>query len=156
MSGRKKRAHKSFTPINPDSFRETRLRSRLRICEVAQLLHVSRKTVENWERGITRIPYSAFKLLRISTGYELPGIGWKGWSIRGDTLWSPDDRSFNSGDLGYLSLTFAMARIWRQEYERRRAYRVGLREQCTALAVLAPHVACIRPAFSDEKEEISL
>jgi hypothetical protein len=37
------------------------------------MLHVNLRTVINWETGATTIPYAAYKLLRVLSGYELPG-----------------------------------------------------------------------------------
>ena len=50
------------------------------------MLHVTVRTLQNWESGKIRVPYSAFRLLRICTGYELPGSDWKGWKLSGDAL----------------------------------------------------------------------
>jgi DNA-binding transcriptional regulator YiaG len=107
---------KPFKPISHDKFKHTRYLARLTKEEVACLLHVTPRTVALWEAGKSRIPYAAFKLLRISVGFELPGDAWKGWSIRGDTLWSPEERPFTAGYLGYQWLTFAMADSWRREH----------------------------------------
>lgn len=70
--------------------------------EVACLLHVTERTVRLWESGTTAIPYAAYRLLRIHTGYDLPGEAWRGWSIRGDTLWSPERRGFSAAHLSYM------------------------------------------------------
>jgi transcriptional regulator with XRE-family HTH domain len=86
--------------------------ARLSQLDVAKLLFVTERTVRYWESGKNAIPYAAYKLLRIHVGYELPGKAWQGWSIRGDTLWSPESRGFNAAYLGYLWLTYAMARRW--------------------------------------------
>ena len=83
---------------------------------VAELLRVTVRTVRNWECGATRVPYSAFKLLRILTGYALPGEAWRGWSMRGDTLWSPECKAFEAWGMGYLSLIFGMARQFMLEH----------------------------------------
>jgi hypothetical protein len=81
----------------------------------AALLGVTERTVRNWEARRAKVPYSAFKLLRILSGYALPGAAWRGWSIRGDTLWSPTGRGFEAASMGYLSLVFAMAQQWQRE-----------------------------------------
>lgn len=99
-----------------ESFREARARAALSVRAAALLLGVTPHTIRNWERGKTRVPYSAFKLLRISSGYALPGRAWRGWCIRGDTLWSPEDRPFKASDLSWWGLTVAMARAWRHRF----------------------------------------
>ncbi len=105
---------KPFQPISHAQFRQTRLLARLTQVEVACLLHVTSRTVALWEAGKTGIPYAAFRLLKIHVGFELPGEAWKGWSIRGDTLWSLEQRPYRAGYLGYQWLTFAMADSWRR------------------------------------------
>lgn len=84
------------------------------------MLHVTRKTVENWESGKTTIPYAAFKLLRIMTNYELPGKEWEGWSIRGGALFNPSGRQYQSHELFYIGNMFQMARYWIAEREKAR------------------------------------
>lgn len=77
------------------------------------MLAVSVKTLSNWEAGRSRVPYAAFKLLKVMTSYELPGEAWERWSLRGDTLWSPDGRSFKAWELMQLEHVFSEARLWR-------------------------------------------
>jgi hypothetical protein len=91
-------------------FREARLLSGQSMAAAARLLRVSVRTVRNWEHGRSRVPYSAFKLMRVLTGYALPHEAWAGWRVRGDTLWSPTGRAFPVWGMGYLSLIFGMAR----------------------------------------------
>ena len=105
---------KPWKPIDYDKFRETRLLARLTQQEVACLLRVTDRTVRLWENGEVAIPYASYKLLRILTGYELPGEAWAGWSIRDGKLWSPERRSFDAASLSYMWLTFVMARRWQE------------------------------------------
>lgn len=112
---------KPFKPINHDVFVETRVLARLTQKEAAAILHVTSRTIHNWETGKVKIPYSAFRLLRINTGYELPGDSWKGWKLSGDSLWSPEGKRYAADDLSYLSLTFAMARQFRLDSAKRHA-----------------------------------
>lgn len=81
--------------------------------DAACMLAVTVKTLSNWETGRSRIPYAAFKLLKVLTGYELPGEAWERWSLRGDSLWSPDGRSFKAWELMQLVHVFSEARLWR-------------------------------------------
>jgi len=106
---------KPFKPIDYERFKETRLLAGLSKRQVASFLFVSLRTIQYWENGKIKIPYAAFKLLRISTGYELPGSFWRGWMLFRDTLVSPEGKKFTPGDLNYLSLTFAIAHQWRKE-----------------------------------------
>lgn len=108
---------KPYKPVSYERFRETRLIAGMSRKEAAKLLFVTLRTVQLWEAGKVKIPYAAFRLLRIHTGYDLPGDAWKGFSLFGDTLKiTPDGKNVAAGDLRYLSLTFAMARQWHKEY----------------------------------------
>jgi len=115
VSRRKRYKRKPWKPIDYDKFHQTRRMAGLTQQEAACLLQVTERTIRLWEAGQSAIPYAAYKLLRILTGYELPGAAWEGWSIRGDQLWSPERRSFDAAQLSYMWLTFAMARRWQEE-----------------------------------------
>nr|WP_103967501.1 VC1465 family Xer recombination activation factor [Nitrosomonas ureae] len=77
---------KPFKPVSYAKLRETRILSRLSVDEVAQMLRVTCRTVRNWESGRVQVPYAAFKLLRILTGYELPSDAWRGWMFLGEVF----------------------------------------------------------------------
>jgi DNA-binding transcriptional regulator YiaG len=114
---RKKRyKRKPYKPIDKNDFKEARLISRLTIEQTAKLLQVTSRTVALWECGATRIPYSAFKLLRCLAKGELIPEAWKGWTIRDDTLYSPSGRSFRVYELNYLANYLTMARYWQADY----------------------------------------
>jgi len=125
MAKRKKYKRKPYKPIDKDQFRDVRKMNRLSVDETAKLLQVTSRTIAHWESGVTRIPYSAFKLLRILANGELLPTAWKGWVIKGDTLWSPINRPFRQHELTYISSYFTMARYWQADYERRNATRQG-------------------------------
>jgi len=92
------------------------------------MLFVTDRTWHNWESGRVQVPYAAYKLFRILTGFDLPGIAWRGWHFSGDALVSPEGKNFTACDLNYLSLTFAMARQWRIDREEKRALGVRLKK----------------------------
>lgn len=122
---RKRYKRKPFKPIDKEQFMEIRKINRLSIEQAAKLLQVTSRTIAHWESGATRIPYSAFKLLRcLANGELLPDV-WKGWTIKGDTLWSPVGRPFRQHELTYISHYFTMARYWQADYERRMVARQG-------------------------------
>lgn len=116
---RKRYKRKPFKPIDNEQFMEIRLINRLTIADTAKLLQVTYRTVANWESGKARIPYSAFKLLRYIANGELLPDAWKGWKIRGDTLYSPVGRAFRQHELNYISNYFTMARYWQRDYAHR-------------------------------------
>ena len=70
----------------------------------------SYRQVRYWEADRNRIPYAAYRLMRLQRNYEMPGKAWKGWRLQGDTLWSPEGHSFRAGLMGYWSLTLNIAR----------------------------------------------
>jgi len=101
---------KRFPGCDGEDFKCARLLAGRSPAEVAELLRVTARTVRNWESGRCQVPYAAFKLMRIMTGYALPGEAWRGWCIRDGVLWSPTGRAFEAWGMGYLSLVFGMAR----------------------------------------------
>jgi hypothetical protein len=70
---RRRYKRKPYKPVSYDRFRETRLLAGMTRKQAAQLLFVTLRTIQLWERCAVKIPYAAFRLLRIHTGYEPPG-----------------------------------------------------------------------------------
>lgn len=103
---------KPYKPVNYDTIRETRLLAGLTRQQVADMLRVSLRSVQYWERGLVHMPYAAFRLLRILTGYELPGKEWKNWMLLRNKLISPEGKTFTPGDLYPLNWTIDKARLW--------------------------------------------
>lgn len=99
-----------------------RLTSCLTQQKVSEILHVTLKTVQNWEKGRSSIPYSAFKLLKVLGRYELPNDEWQDWTVNKGKLFSPLGRSFMPHELIYISNYFAMARFWIADREKLRDY----------------------------------
>lgn len=66
-----------------------------------------------------RDPWIAYRMLRILTGYALPGKAWEGWTIQGDRLIAPNGRWFDANSMEQIERVYALARLWRQDYERR-------------------------------------
>jgi DNA-binding XRE family transcriptional regulator len=120
---RRKYKRKPYKPIDREKFKEVRMMNRLTVDDAAKLLQVTSRTIAHWEGGVTRIPYSAFKLLRCLSNGSLLHDAWKGWTIKGDTLWSPVGRPFRQHELTYIANYFTMARYWQADYERRSAAR---------------------------------
>jgi DNA-binding XRE family transcriptional regulator len=86
--------------------------------EAAKALDVTARTIQNWETGGARIPWMAYRMLRILRGYALPGVAWQGWTIRGHELFNPAGRSFDAVWLENVEYVFAQAKLWRQMYAR--------------------------------------
>lgn len=106
--------------VNARRFREARHLCVLSQQAAADLLRVSLRTIKNWESGNVRVPYAAYKLMRILRGYQLPGESWRGWNLKGDVLWSPEGRAFRASDHGWWSLIVAKADAFDRWAEQRR------------------------------------
>lgn len=76
------------------------------------MLDVTARTIRNWEDGSSRIPYSAFRLMRLYAGNSLVEKQWEGWSIWRGLLWTPEGRSFAPHELRYVANYLSMARLW--------------------------------------------
>lgn len=105
--------------IEPQDFRDVRKRSDLTRKQAADLLDVTVRTVQNWETGGARIPWLAYRMLRILTGYALPGKAWEGWTIHGDRLVAPNGCWYEANKLEHIEHVFGMARLWHQDYVKR-------------------------------------
>lgn len=105
--------------IDPQDFRDLRRMLLLTRREAAAVLDVTPRTVQNWETGGARIPWMAYRLLRLQRGCALPGSEWEGWAVSGDTLYAPNGRHFTAGELLHLEQVFAQARLWLQMYTRK-------------------------------------
>lgn len=86
--------------------------------EAAKLLHVSGRTLQNWETGHHEIPYSAYKLLRLLNYQELAGAAWAGWHMHSGKLWTPEGFGFTPDCQGWWSLLVRQARMFRDLVER--------------------------------------
>ena len=70
--------------------------------------------MRNWEAGKVRIPYAAFKLMRVLRGGKVLGAGWEGFRVRDRTLCTPEGHEFHAGDLAWWSLLVRQAREFRR------------------------------------------
>ena len=69
--------------VTASRFRDFRWTANLSVADAAKLLRVSERTIHNWEAGRVRIPYAAYKLLRIVRGGQFAHPAWRGWFVRG-------------------------------------------------------------------------
>lgn len=83
------------------------------------MLQVTTRTLRNWENGSSRIPYAAFRLMRLFGGHCLMGKAWEGWSMWNGALWTPEGRRFEQHELRYLTHYLWMARHWLAERQAR-------------------------------------
>ncbi|MGA7595004.1 MAG: VC1465 family Xer recombination activation factor [Gallionella sp.] len=105
--------------IDPQDFRDVRRFADLTRKQAADLLDVTVRTIQNWETGGARIPWMAYRMLRILKGAALPGVAWEGWHVHGDKLFAPSGRWFDAALLGQVERVYAMARLWREDHARR-------------------------------------
>lgn len=104
--------------IDPQDFADLRKQSGLTRREAAEQLNVTPRTVQNWETGGARIPWMAYRMLRILQGYALPGQFWEGWTIHREQLITPNGRVVDAIWLMHTEQIFAQARFWRLMYTR--------------------------------------
>ena len=95
-------------------FREMRLSCGISVPVAAKELRVTERTIQNWETGRVRVPYAAYKLLRILRGWELPHADFKGWRLLPDRLVTPEGRAIWPKKLAWWSLTCRMADGFRE------------------------------------------
>ena len=101
--------------IDPSDFNLMRHRAFLTTQQTAELLDVTHRTVLNWEKGKARIPYTAYRVLKMKVGYVFNDEHFHDWFVKGDTLWSPEGRGFKPQELRYIANYFWMARQWLAE-----------------------------------------
>lgn len=90
----------------------------LTVDDVANFLQVSPRTVQLWISGRVRIPYAAYKLLRLQLRYELPGDAWKGWHLSAGRLYTPEGFELNPHDFSWWGLLVRRAQMFSSLYAR--------------------------------------
>ncbi|WP_382157891.1 VC1465 family Xer recombination activation factor [Hydrogenophaga sp. ANAO-22] len=85
--------------------------------DVARFLQVTTRTVYAWISGRARIPYAAYKLLRLQLHYELPGDAWKGWSISAGRLYTPENFELHPRDFYWWGLLARKAAMFNELYK---------------------------------------
>lgn len=109
-----------------ERFRTDRYRLRLSHVSCAKLLGVSVRTVQNWEAARARLPYAAYKLLRLlASGKHLDSAHWHGFYVQGDALVTPEGHRFQAGDLAWWSLAIRQAEAFRVLSRKQREMRGG-------------------------------
>ncbi|MCA0299482.1 MAG: VC1465 family Xer recombination activation factor [Proteobacteria bacterium] len=94
--------------------------------ECAKVLRVTTRTLRYWEAAEVRIPYAAFKLMRVLASGRYLGDAWRNFFVRGDVLVSPEGHEFAAGDLAWWSLCTRQAEAFREiMHKQRRAHREG-------------------------------
>lgn len=106
----------------------------------AKNLHISLRTLHNWESGKHDIPYTAYKLLRLLNRMELPGDSWTDWCFVGGVLYSPEGRPFVGTDGSWWSLLVRRAAMFDQLYQMTQTgAKAAEPRQDGGVSVRAPH-----------------
>lgn len=96
---------------DPEQFRLERLTAGLTQTKAAEYLGVSLRSVRNWETGCNRIPYPAFKLVRMRAKAIVHVEGWEGWRFdRHGALVTPEGHTFQAWEIQQLRLVVGLAR----------------------------------------------
>ena len=101
-----------YVRITPEQFKEAREFTGKDRDDVAALLGVSLRTVGNWETGAARVPYSAYKLLRLFLRGDILEPGWGDYRFIRGKLVTPEGHSFGPGDMSWLSLLVRRAEMF--------------------------------------------
>lgn len=70
----------------------------------AKFLHVTERTLDNWESGTHDIPYAAYRLMRVASGLTIIGAQWENWRISGGCLITPEGHALNPISANWWSL----------------------------------------------------
>ena len=127
--------------IDSDQFRDERILGGLSIETAADLLGVTERTIRNWEAGVTRPPYAAFKLMRIARRGDILAPGWQGYRFRGPWLTTPEGRDFGPAELAWLSLLVRRAKLMQDacsKLREERASGAGAGERPSAAPASSP------------------
>ena len=92
----------------------------LKPAHAAKMLHVSLRTVHNWNSGKHQIPVMAYKLLRLMRYMELPGQAWSGWSFSRGQLITPEGRTISGHDSAWWSQLVRRAHGFSELYQRQK------------------------------------
>jgi DNA-binding transcriptional regulator YiaG len=147
------RAKRQPFPVTAARFREARLTVGLGVEACSHALGVSDRTIRNWESGTTRIPFAAYKLLRVLKGGRyLAHPIWRDYRVWGDTLFTPEGHRFQAGQLAWWSLLVRQARAFGQLMQERRAgeAHVSVSERAFASASMASHAGAMGVASSND------
>lgn len=121
------------------------------VADVAKFLQVTPRTVQLWISGRVRIPYAAYKLLRLQLRYELPGEAWAGWSISAGRLYTPEGHELDPRGFTWWSLLVRQASSFRVVYEKNVQMRQELARGCAERAMRATWPALQAPPERDRE-----
>ncbi len=134
---------RKINKITGERFRIARQSCWLTLPQAAKVLQVSERTLHNWESGACRVPFAAYKLMRLMAGGDLGHLcpTWDGWTLERGRLISPEGREFKAGDMGWLSLLVARARLFSELY--RKVHHHGSATTAKAAGASAPDASAL-------------
>lgn len=84
-----------------------------KVSEIARICAISLKTAQRWRAGQSVPPATALMILRRDLG--IFDKAWAGWSIRGETIFSPEGWEATQGDVRSLPLLRSAISAYRIE-----------------------------------------
>lgn len=95
--------------------------------ELARICRVSLKTAGRWKSGTTCPPETALMLLSADLGFFDPA--WKGWSVHGGNLVSPEGWEITRGDVISSPLLRQQLAAFKTELRRLKEQAVSIQDQ---------------------------
>lgn len=147
-----RKSHQAREYIEPDAFHLARRKAGLTVKQAAAELDVNVRTIRNYENGAVRIPYPAFRLMRLLAGYSLVSTcrrlksSWDDWSFWKNKLWTPDGRSFEPHELRYVATYISLARHFLKTRDATAQERSSFAAETVIEIVSAPTAARERPS----------
>jgi len=102
------------------------------INEIARICKVSVKTATRWKRGQSVPPETALMILSADIGHLAPE--WRGWTVRGDELISPEGWAIAMGAV--LSAPLLRAQLRALQVEDRRFHDIENQPEPSAIPAI--------------------
>lgn len=110
--------------IAPENFKALRKSLGMSVEQCAAYLRTDKSTVHKWEKGVYRLPFSAFELLRLvleSVKFKMSHPKWDGWFINENgVLHSPDigGKGWTPEQLVWSTMTRSEAALLRNDVKK--------------------------------------
>lgn len=128
----------------------------LSVVDVANFLQVSPRTVQLWVSGRVRIPFAAYKLMRLQLRYELPGEAWAGWHLSAGKLYTPENHELNPKDFSWWSLLVRRAAMFDVLYKAQSGTQgAAAPRQAQRVGQLAPAVPAALPECTTPRKVVA-
>ena len=112
--------------MSGEDFRELRLSCFLNQVAASRELRVSLRTIRNWDAGKRRVPWVVIRFLRTLRLGELAHADWKGWTLYGDRLLSPEGYAFRPSEMNWWSLLVRRSQAFGETYRELRSVKARL------------------------------